>query len=74
MIKKYFRIKKEYIAPVQFIVEGYEGMASVTTIDPQEAVIRIFIMPGFEDIIEELLSELEKNYSIREIWKLVGKI
>ncbi|HPD55624.1 MAG TPA: DUF4911 domain-containing protein [Smithellaceae bacterium] len=67
MIKKLFRIKKEDIAPVQFIVEGYEGMASVTTIDPQEAVIRIFIMAGFEDIIEELLSELKKIYSIREI-------
>jgi len=67
MIEKLFRIKKEDIALVQFIVEGYEGMASVTTMDPQEAVIRIFIMSGFEDIIEELLSELKKNYSIREI-------
>ena len=67
MIRKLFRIKKEDIAPVQFIVEGYEGMASVTTIDPHEAVIRIYIMPGFEEIIDKLLSELKNNYSLMEI-------
>lgn len=74
MIEKYFRIKKKDIAPVQFIVESYEGMASVTTIDPQEAIIGIFIMPGFEEIIEELLLELKKNYSLQEIKEFVRKI
>ena len=34
MINKLFKLNRHNIAVVQFIIEGYEGMATVSTIDP----------------------------------------
>ncbi|HQQ86518.1 MAG TPA: DUF4911 domain-containing protein [Smithellaceae bacterium] len=69
VIEKYFKIKKKHIAPFQFIIEGYEGMATVTTIDPQTAIIKISIMPDLAENISVLLNELENVYSIIPIEK-----
>jgi hypothetical protein len=69
VIEKFFKIKKEHIAPLQFIIEGYEGMATVTTIDPQTAIIKILIMPDLAENISVLLNELENVYSIIPIEK-----
>jgi hypothetical protein len=67
MIDKFFRIKREHIAPVQFIIEGYEGMSTVSTIDSQEAIIKISIMPDFTKEIIHLLGELKNIYRLEEI-------
>ncbi|MDX9816018.1 MAG: DUF4911 domain-containing protein [Smithellaceae bacterium] len=69
VIEKYFKIKKKHIAPFQFIIEGYEGMATVTTIDPQTAIIKISIMLDLAENISVLLNELENVYSIIPIEK-----
>jgi len=69
VIEKYFKIKKEHIAPLQFIIEGYEGMATVTTIAPKTAIIKISIMPDLAENISVLLNELENVYSIIPIEK-----
>lgn len=69
MIDEYFRIKREHIAPVQFIIEGYEGMSNVSTIDSQEAIIKISIIPDFTEEIGNLISELKNIYRLEEIKK-----
>lgn len=69
MTDKYFKIKREHIAPVQFIIEGYEGMSTVSTMDSQEAIIKISIMPDFTEEIGYLISELKNVYRLEEINK-----
>ncbi|MBN1473403.1 MAG: DUF4911 domain-containing protein [Syntrophaceae bacterium] len=69
MIDKFFRIKREHIAPVQFIIEGYEGMSTVSTMDSREAIIKISIMPDFREVIENLIGELKNIYHLEEIEK-----
>lgn len=67
MFKKYFKIKRTRIAVVQFIIEGYEGMATVTTIDPRIAIIQVAIMPDFLDEIMNLMINLKEKYQLEEI-------
>ena len=67
MIKKYFKINRRNIAIVQFIIEGYEGMATVSTIDPHIAIIKISIMPDFISEINGLIDALKNKYKIVEI-------
>jgi hypothetical protein len=67
MIKKYFQIERKNIVIVQFIIEGYEGMATVTTIDSRKAVIQISIMPDYISDISRLLEYLKKKYKMEEI-------
>jgi hypothetical protein len=67
MIKKYFKLERKNIVIVQYIIEGYEGMATVTTIDSREAVIQISIMPDYISDISSLLEYLKKKYKMKEI-------
>lgn len=68
MIKKYFQIDRKYIAIVQFIIEGYEGMATVSTIDSRKALIKISVMSDYISDICGLLEYLKNEYSMKEIF------
>jgi len=67
MIKKYFKLKRKDIALVQFIIEGYEEMAMVTTIDPQTAIIQISIIPDFISDMSAIIKDLKNKYKMEEI-------
>jgi hypothetical protein len=67
MIKKYFKLKRKDIALVQFIIEGYEGMATVTTIDPHTAIIQISIIPDFISYVNDIIKYLKNKYKMEEI-------
>jgi len=67
MMIKYFQLDRKNIVAVQFIIEGYEGLATVTTIDAAVAVIQISIMPDFLREMNCLLDELSKKYHMKEI-------
>jgi hypothetical protein len=67
MIKKYFKLKRKDIAIVQFIIEGYEEMATVTTIDPYTAKIQISIIPDFILDMSAVIKDLKNKYKMEEI-------
>ncbi len=67
MIIKCYKIKRNKIAVVQFIIEGYEGMSTVTTLDPHAAIIQVSIMPGFLQEITALMESLKNKYYLEEI-------
>lgn len=67
MIKKFYQLERKNIAPVQFIIEGYGDMATVTTLDSRQAVIRVSIMPDFSDDMNGLLDYLVKKYKMKEL-------
>lgn len=67
MIKRYFKLDRKNIAAVQFILEGYENMANVTTMDSRIAVIRIAIVGDFLCEINTLLDRLKMDYSMQEV-------
>jgi len=67
MMIKYFQLDRKNIVAVQFIIEGYEGLATVTTMDAAGAVIQISIMPDFLREMNCLLDELSKKYHMKEI-------
>ncbi len=53
--------------PVQFILEGYEGMATVSTIDSREAILQVLIMPDFIQEMDDILGSLQDEYRMQEI-------
>ena len=67
MIKKYFKLKRKDIAIVQFIIEGYEGMATVTTIDPHTAIIQISIISDFILDMNAVIKDLKNKCKMEEI-------
>jgi len=59
-IQKYFKVDKKNIAFLKFVLEAYDGMAVIRTLDPREGVIELMIAPDFEKDVEEIL------YSLRD--------
>ena len=67
MIKKYLKLQRKDIALVQFIIEGYGEMATVTTIDSRAAIIRISIIPDFISDMTGIIEYLKDKYKMGEI-------
>jgi len=67
MIKKWLKLKTKDIVLVQFIIEGYEGLATVTTIDKKEAIIQIDTMPDYLPDVINILDNLKKKIAMEEI-------
>ena len=64
-IKQSYRVKRNQIHYIRWTIESYDGMATVSTIDPGEAVIEIKISPGCEEIIRDLLDSMAAREGIK---------
>jgi hypothetical protein len=70
MICRYFRVAHRDMVFLKFILEAYEGMNVMSTVDNKEGIIRIAIMPGFVQDIDELLAELGRQVGMEPVeWK-----
>jgi hypothetical protein len=65
--KKYYRIDRREIAFLKFILEAYDGLAVLTTIDSEKGIVVINIAPGCEADVEMILQDLKKNVMIENI-------
>ena len=63
----YFRVRREDIAYLKFIIESYEGMAVLRTSDPREAVVELMVAPGWEEDVEDVICELQKEIPMEPI-------
>lgn len=58
---------------LKFILEAYEGMNVMSTVDNTDGIIRIAIMPGFEEDMEGLLAELGTQVAMQPVeWEADG--
>ena len=67
VIKRDLRLNRRDIAYVKYILEGYEGLATVTTIDRSESVVRLSILPDFASDVDGILEALKREIDICEI-------
>lgn len=58
MIEKFFKVNRRDMVYLKFILEAYEGMNVMSTVDNVAGIIRIAVMPCFEADMDELLAEL----------------
>jgi len=65
--KKYYRVDRREIAFLKFILEAYDGLAVLTTIDSEKGIMVINIAPGCEADVEMILQDLKKNVMIENI-------
>lgn len=52
---------------LKFILEAYEGMNVMSTVDNRAGIIRIAIMPGFVEDMDALLVDLGKQVSMEPV-------
>lgn len=63
--KKLFIVDRSKINYIRWIIESYDGMAIVSTLDPFKAVIELKIAPGCNTVVDELLHSLRIDEKIK---------
>ena len=66
-IKKYYRIDRREISFLKFILEAYDGLAILTTVDSKKGIVVINIAPGCEADVKMILQDLKQNVMIEDI-------
>ena len=70
MIFRYFKVLHRDMVYLKFILEAYEGMNVMSTVDNMAGIIRIAIMEGFETDMDALLAELGRQVAMEAVeWK-----
>lgn len=65
--KRYYRLDRNAISFFKFIVEAYDGIATLTTIDPRSGLVVLRVAPGCEPDVDLVLQHLEKQIHIELI-------
>lgn len=66
-ITKYYRINRKEISFLKFILEAYDGLAVVTTLNSLEGIISITIAPGCIQDAEEIIQGLKNEIMIEKV-------
>jgi hypothetical protein len=67
VIFRYFKVRHRDMVYLKFILEAYEGMNVMSTVDNVAGIIRIAIMEGFEADMDCLLAELGRQVSMEPV-------
>ena len=59
--KRYYRVDRREIAYLRFILEAYDGLAVVSTVDPEAGILVLHIAPGCEPDVEIILQDLKRE-------------
>lgn len=71
-IEKHYRIDRREIGFLRFIIEAYDGIAVLRTLDPERGVVALHIPPGCEGDVEMILRDFKGDIMIEPIdWEKV---
>ena len=66
-IQRYYRVDRKAISLMRFTFEGYEGIASITTLNPAAGLIVLNIAPGCEPDVEQVLRDLQEQFYMEAV-------
>ena len=66
-IERYLRVDRRKIAFLRFILEAYEGVAILTTLDARQGIVRLHIAPGCERDVVRILDDIRQDALIEAI-------
>jgi hypothetical protein len=70
VIFRYFKVQHRDMVYLKFILEAYEGMNVMSTVDNVAGIIRVAIMEGFEADMDRLLTELGRQVAMEAaVWE-----
>ena len=56
--RRVFRIDRRQISFVKFILEAYDNVAVMSTLDARQALVQVIIAPGCEMIVDGIMTGL----------------
>ena len=66
-IVRYFKVDRRDLVLLKFILEAYEGMSTLSTVDPNGVIIRLSIPWGFEQDVASIIDAVGANIPLHEV-------
>ena len=63
----FYRVNPYEIHYLKFILEAYEGLATLTTLDSATGLIQLAVPPGGKDGLESLLEALGRELGLERV-------
>ena len=64
MTPSYYKVDRRDIGLLRFILEAYEGVATLTTVDASNGIVKVLMAPGRERLVTDLLAALCESREI----------
>jgi hypothetical protein len=66
-LRRYLKVNKARMRDFYALVESYEGLATLRTVDVAQSIVEVDISPDFIEVFELLLDDLGREISISEV-------
>jgi len=71
-VLRFFQLPKDKIVEFIFLLEGYDGMGIVRTLDRDRGIIEVLIAPGDEKNFNLFLESVKTDLEVKEIERPEG--
>ena len=62
-------INKAHIGYLNSIIESYEGVAVVRTMDAPAGIVELWISPPFEDLVNSIIHDIADEIDLQSYYK-----
>lgn len=62
--RRCYRVDRSKVNFVKFILEAYDNVAVMSTLDPKQAVVQVSIAPGCETMVEGIMGSLAGEFDV----------
>lgn len=66
-VTRYFRVDRRDLVYLKFILEGYDNMSVLSTVDGREGIVRLVVPEGFAADIAQLVEALKNEIELTEL-------
>jgi hypothetical protein len=63
----YYRVDQKQIAFIKFVIEAYDNLALLSTLDRQRGLILMRIAPGCERVVARIMADIGENILVESI-------
>ena len=62
--RRCYRVDRRQISFVKFILEAYDNVAIMSTLDPRQGVVQVSIAPGCETMVDGIMDSLAEDVEV----------
>lgn len=62
--RRRYRVDRSQISFIKFILEAYDNVAVMSTIDPRQAIVQIAIAPGCETMVKGIMDGFSEEFEV----------
>lgn len=64
---RFFRVDRHDLVYLKFVLEAYEGMSTLSTVEPKGVIVRLSIPCGFEEEMGRIIGALSMEIPLTEV-------